>query len=288
MNLAIRGIDSSQVKWNNEGSFLKNAHKDLKADFIIANPPFNDSDWGGNLIQNDARWQFGVPPDSNANFSWIQHFIFHLSHKGKAGFILADSSLSSSNNSEKTIRDKLVSNNLIDCIVSLPALLFSNTQIAVCIWFVNRNKENDKTLFIDASKLGVFVNRKNKELTQNDIKIISQCYHSFINDPTNNTLNVRGFSQVVSKAIIKKNNSNLSPNRYVIPSEDLNNYSTQLDDKLLAQKLIDFNSEISIRSDQVSASIQGNSNISLEDVFSLSRNSEKLQVFSNSAFDYLI
>jgi len=152
MNLAIRGIDSSQVKWNNEGSFLNDAHKDLKADYIIANPPFNDSDWSGELLQKDARWVYGVPPSSNANFAWIQHFLFHISNTGSAGFVLANTSLSSNIGSEGDIRKALIENRLVDCIVDLPSQLFSNTQIPACLWFLSKDRKNlslgkDKTKF---------------------------------------------------------------------------------------------------------------------------------------------
>jgi len=140
MNLAIRGIDSSQVKWNNEGSFLNDAHKDLKADFVIANPPFNDSDWSGELLRNDGRWKFGIPPASNANYAWIQHFLYHLNPTGVAGFVLAKGSLTSKNSGEGEIRKALIEARLVDCIVNLPAKLFLNTQIPACLWFIRRSR----------------------------------------------------------------------------------------------------------------------------------------------------
>ena len=129
MNLAIRGIDSSQVKWNNEGSFLNDAHKDLKADYILANPPFNDSDWNGELLRKDGRWKYGVPPTGNANFAWLQHFIYHLAPTGQAGIVLAKGALTSNMSGEGEIRKNLIEDNLIDCIVNLPPKLFLNTQI---------------------------------------------------------------------------------------------------------------------------------------------------------------
>ena len=142
MNLAIRGIDSSNIKWNNEGSFLNDAHKDLKADFIIANPPFNDSDWSGELLKDDARWKFGIPPAGNANYAWIQHFIFHMSPtKGMAGFVLAKGSLTSKTNSEGEIRKAIIEAGLLDCIINLPAKLFLNTQIPACLWFIRRKEK---------------------------------------------------------------------------------------------------------------------------------------------------
>ena len=138
MNLAIRGIDSSQVKWNNEGSFLNDAHKDLKSDYIIANPPFNVSDWSGDLLRKDGRWQYGVPPAGNANYAWIQHFIYHLAPNGQAGFVLAKGSLTSKTSGEGEIRKRLIEADLIDCIVNLPAKLFLNTQIPASLWFISR------------------------------------------------------------------------------------------------------------------------------------------------------
>jgi type I restriction enzyme M protein len=138
MNLAIRGIDSSQVKWNNEGSFLNDAHKDLKADFVIANPPFNDSDWSGDLLRKDGRWKYGVPSAGNANYAWIQHFLYHLSPSGVAGFVLAKGSLTSKSSGEGEIRKALIEARLVDCIVNLPAKLFLNTQIPASLWFLRR------------------------------------------------------------------------------------------------------------------------------------------------------
>ena len=179
MNLAIRGIDSSNVKWNNEGSFLNDAHKDLKADYIIANPPFNDSDWSGELLQKDARWVYGVPPASNANYAWIQHFLYHLAPNGKAGFVLSKGSLTSNSSGEDVIRKALVDADLIDCIVNLPTKLFLNTQIPACLWFLKRNKQQRKgqILFIDARNMGTLINRKNRILTDDDIQKIAETYH---------------------------------------------------------------------------------------------------------------
>lgn len=167
MNLAIRGIDSSNVKWNNEGSFMHDAHKDLKADFILANPPFNDSGWSGELLQNDARWVYGAPPSGNANYAWIQHFLYHLAPNGIAGFVLSKGSLTTKSGGEYDIRKALIENDLAACIVNLPAKLFLNTQIPACLWFLQRNKEHRKkqTLFIDARNMGHLINRRNRELS---------------------------------------------------------------------------------------------------------------------------
>ena len=189
MNLAIRGIDSSQVKWNSEGSFLNDAHKDLKADYIIANPPFNVSDWGGELLRKDGRWQYGVPPVGNANYAWIQHFLYHLAPNGQAGFVLAKGSLTSKTSGEGDIRKALIENKLIDCIVNLPAKLFLNTQIPASLWFMSRNRTNGKyrdrsneILFIDARNLGHLINRRTRELSDEDIQKIAETYHNWRTD----------------------------------------------------------------------------------------------------------
>lgn len=183
MNLAIRGIDSSNIKWNNEGSFLNDAHKDLKADFIIANPPFNDSDWSGDLLKNDARWKYGVPHAGNANYAWIQHFIYHMSPKGMAGFVLAKGSLTSKTNGEGETRKAIIEAGLLDCIVNLPAKLFLNTQIPACLWFFSRKKDGrlDKVLFIDARNLGYLINRRTKDFTDEDMAKITDTYHAWRN-----------------------------------------------------------------------------------------------------------
>ncbi|MCC7402624.1 MAG: SAM-dependent DNA methyltransferase [Chitinophagaceae bacterium] len=183
MNLAIRGIDSSNVKWNNEGSFLNDAHKDLKADYIIANPPFNDSDWSGELLQKDARWVYGTPPAGNANYAWIQHFLYHLAPNGQAGFVLSKGSLTSNSSGEDVIRKALVDADLIDCIVNLPTKLFLNTQIPACLWFLKRKEKSEKRkgqiLFMDARNMGHLINRRTRELSQEDINKIADTYHNW-------------------------------------------------------------------------------------------------------------
>ena len=172
MNLSIRGIDSSQVKWNAEGSFLNDAHKDLKADFVIANPPFNDSDWSGDLLRKDVRWKYGVPPVGNANYAWIQHFVFHLAPHGKAGFVLAKGALTTKQTAEYEIRKNMIEDDIIDCIVNLPPKLFLNTQIPASLWFIRRTKTTRKgeILFIDARDMGKLINRRTRVLTEEDIK----------------------------------------------------------------------------------------------------------------------
>ncbi len=225
MNLAIRGIDSSQVKWNNEGSFLKDAHADLKADFIIANPPFNVSDWSGEQLRGDARWAFGTPPPGNANFAWLQHFLYHLSPQGKAGVVLAKGALTSKTSGEGDIRKTMIEQgNLIDCIVNLPAKLFLNTQIPAALWFLNRarangHKHKNEILFIDARNLGHLINRRTKELSHEDIRKIADTYHAWLADE--DYVDVPGFCASVPVSRVAELDYVLTPGRYVgLPDEE--------------------------------------------------------------------
>lgn len=225
MNLAIRGIDSSQVKWNNEGSFLNDAHQDTKADFILANPPFNDSDWSGEQLRGDARWQYGTPPPGNANFAWLQHFIYHLSPTGKAGVVLAKGALTSKTSGEGGIRKALIrDDNLIDCIVNLPAKLFLNTQIPAALWFINRARGNGhprkgEILFIDARNLGHLINRRTRELSHDDIQQIADVYHRW-RIGEGDYEDIKGFCASVPLERVAELDYVLTPGRYVgLPDE---------------------------------------------------------------------
>ncbi|MCK5741393.1 MAG: SAM-dependent DNA methyltransferase [Chlorobi bacterium] len=221
MNLAIRGIDSSQVKWNNEGSFLNDTHKDLKADYVIANPPFNDSDWSGDLLRQDGRWTLGTPPSGNANYAWIQHFLYHLSPKGQAGFVLAKGALTSKTSGEGEIRKAMVEARLVDCIVNMPAKLFLNTQIPASLWFLSRNKANggqrnrtDEILFIDARNMGHLINRRTREFSDEDIKIITDTYHNWRN-ADGNYEDIKGFCCSATVDKVRELDYVLTPGRYV-------------------------------------------------------------------------
>jgi type I restriction enzyme M protein len=222
MNLAIRGIEANIV-WNEQGSFHGDAFKDLRADFVLANPPFNDSDWGGERLREDVRWKYGVPPASNANFAWVQHFIHHLSPTGIAGFVLANGSMSSNQSGEGEIRKKIIEADLVDCMVALPGQLFYSTQIPVCLWFLARNKKNGRfrdrkreTLFIDARKMGSMVDRVHRELTDEDIAKIATTYHAWRGDKdAGEYTDVAGFCKTESLEDIRTHGYVLTPGRYV-------------------------------------------------------------------------
>ena len=215
MNLAIRGIEGDLGK-EPADSFHRDQHPDLKADFILANPPFNMSDWGGDALREDKRWKYGVPPAGNANFAWVQHFIHHLSPNGAAGFVLANGSMSSNTSGEGAIRKAIIEDDLVDCMVALPGQLFYSTQIPVCLWFVTRNKKNraGKTLFIDARKLGTLFDRVHRELREEDISKIAGVYHKW-KCGDEEYQDIQGLCKSVTVEEIKEQGYILTPGRYV-------------------------------------------------------------------------
>jgi type I restriction enzyme M protein len=215
MNLAIRGIEGDLGK-EPADSFHRDQHPDLKADFILANPPFNMSDWGGDALREDKRWKYGVPPAGNANFAWVQHFIHHLSPNGAAGFVLANGSMSSNTSGEGAIRKAIIEDDLVDCMVALPGQLFYSTQIPVCLWFLTRNKKNraGKTLFIDARKLGTLFDRVHRELREEDISKIAGVYHKW-KCGDEEYQDIQGLCKSVTVEEIKEQGYILTPGRYV-------------------------------------------------------------------------
>ena len=237
MNLAIRGIDA-QI--GHGDTFHSDRHPDLKADYVLANPPFNDSDWRGELLKEDKRWAYGVPPAGNANFAWVQHFLHHLAPSGTAGFVLANGSMSSNQSGEGEIRKNIVEADLVDCMVALPGQLFYSTQIPVCLWFLARDKKGGRgfrdrrgqTLFIDARKLGTMADRVHRELTDADIARIADTYHAWRGDdasalrggapksaPTKQSLpayeDIPGFCKSATLDDIRKHGHVLTPGRYI-------------------------------------------------------------------------
>jgi type I restriction enzyme M protein len=226
MNLAIRGIEAN-LGDRAADTFHSDLHPDLKADFILANPPFNMSDWGGERLRDDVRWRFGVPPASNANFAWMQHMIHHLSPTGVLGLVLANGSMSSSTSGEGEIRKEIVENDLVDCMVALPAQLFYGTQIPACLWFIARDKSGKpsrggkplrdrrgEVLFIDARKLGTMVSRTQKELTNEDISRIAGTYHAWRGE-TSGYSDVAGICKGATLQEVRRHAHVLTPGRYV-------------------------------------------------------------------------
>ena len=244
MNLAIRGIDGSQVKWNTEGSFLNDVHKDLSADFIIANPPFNDSDWSGQLLRSDPRWKYGLPPTGNANFAWLQHMIYHLSPKGVMACVLANGSLSSQSSNEGEIRKALIEADLVDCIVALPKQLFYNTGIPACIWFISRKRTGNgdrkrlgEILFIDASDTGYMEDRTHRAFSEEDIATVANIYHEW-RQCESKYEDIKGFCKSATLEEITKHNFVLTPGRYVgIKDEEDDGIPFEHKMKELTQKL---------------------------------------------------
>jgi type I restriction enzyme M protein len=223
MNLAIRGIDANLGEPDTAGSFLKDQHPDLKADFVLANPPFNDSSWGGERLREDVRWKYGVPPVGNGNFAWVQHFLHHLAPTGIAGFVLANGSMSSNQSGEGEIRKNLIEADLVDCMVALPGQLFYSTQIPACLWFLARDKKSHRfrdrrgeTLFIDARKMGTMIDRTQRELTDADVARIAGVYHAWRGEKDAGTYaDVPGFCMTAKLNDIRKHGHVLTPGRYV-------------------------------------------------------------------------
>lgn len=244
MNLAIRGIDA---KLELGDTFLNDRHPDLKADFILANPPFNVSDWNGEQLRDDIRWKYGLPPVGNANYAWLQHFIHKLSPTGTAGIVLANGSMNSNTGGEGEIRKNMIEANIVDCMVALPAQLFYNTMIPACLWFLARDRTNHKfrnrsneLLFIDARKLGMMINRRNKEFAPEDIAKIAGTYHAWRGEGGVYE-DQAGFCKAATIDEVRANNYVLMPGRYVgteeaeddgIPFEEkMNALTTQLADQ---------------------------------------------------------
>lgn len=240
MNLAIRGIDANLGR-HQADSFQNDLHKDLKADFILANPPFNMSDWGGQRLREEVRWKFGIPPANNANYAWIQHFIHHLSPSGIAGFVMANGSMSTSTNSEGDIRKAMIEADMVDCMIALSGQLFYTTQIPVCLWFITRSKKEDKnrgyrdrtrqTLFIDARRMGSLVDRVHRDLSPEELDVVASVYHNWRNKD-GNYKDKAGWWKSASLEDIKGHNYILTPGRYV-GAEETEDDGIPFKDKML-------------------------------------------------------
>ena len=212
MNLAIRGIEADLGKFSAD-TFYNDLHPTLKADFVMANPPFNLSNWGADKLADDVRWKFGIPPSGNSNFAWMQHMIHHLAPKGRLGLVLANGSLSSQSGGEGDIRKNIVEADLVECIVAMPPRLFYTTQIPVSLWFINKDKKQKrKTLFIDARNMGTMKSRKLRELTDEEIELIGKTVSEF---EAGTLQKEKGFCAVVTTEDIAKHDHILTPGRYV-------------------------------------------------------------------------
>lgn len=265
MNLAIRGIEAN-LGPQNASSFSNDLHKDLRADFILANPPFNDSDWGGEKMREDVRWKYGTPPAGNANFAWVQHFIHHLAPAGNAGFVLANGSMSSNQSGEGEIRKNIIEADLVDCMVALPPQLFYNTPIPACLWFLTKTKKNGKftdhrgkTLFIDARKLGALVDRVHRELTGDEVASIAGAYHAWRGEKdAGEYKDVPGFCSSATLDEIKQHGYVVTPGRYTGAAE-LEEDSERFEDKIkrLAAELEEQFTESRKLESQVQKGLQG-------------------------------
>jgi type I restriction enzyme M protein len=238
MNLALRGIEAN-LGPHHADTFRKDLHKDLRADFILANPPFNMSDWGGENLKNDVRWKYGTPPSGNANFAWVQHIIHHLAPNGIAGFVLANGSMSSNQSGEGEIRQKLIEADLMDCMIALPPQLFYGTQIPACLWFLTKSKKDGKfldrrgkTLFIDARKMGVLIDRVHRDLTNEEIARIAETYHGWRGEKkASKYKDVLGFCKSATLEEIRQRSYILSPGRYV-GAEELEQDGESFEEKM--------------------------------------------------------
>ena len=237
MNLAIRGIEADLGQFNAD-TFHNDLHPTMRADFILANPPFNLSDWNDGSLNDDARWKYGLPPSGNANFAWLQHMIHHLAPNGKIGMVLANGSLSSQSGGEGEIRRRIIEDDLVEGIIAMPTQLFYTTQIPVSLWFLSRNKkQKGKALFIDARKMGTMVSRKNREMTSEDIEKIAATFEAF----SDGTLeDVKGFCAAVSTDEIAKQDYILTPGRYVGIAEQ------EDDGEPFAEKMAQLTNELSV------------------------------------------
>src|SRR5690606_5699649 len=262
MNLAVRGIDGD-IQWNNEGSFLKDALPDLRADFVLANPPFNVSDWSGDKLKDDVRWQYGVPPAGNANYAWLQHILHHLAPNGTAGVILANGSMSSNTGGEGEIRKAMVEGNVVDCMVALPGQLFYSTQIPVCVWFLAKDRSNGRfrdrrgeVLFIDARKMGSMVDRTRKELTEADVAKIAGAYHAWREGTEYE--DVPGFCKAASLEEIRQHQHVLTPGRYV-GAEDVEDDGEPFEEKMrrLVAQLKEQQAEAERLDAEIAANLEG-------------------------------
>ena len=237
MNLAIRGLDAN-LGPHHDDTFHHDLHKTLKADFILANPPFNISDWGGNQLTDDVRWKFGIPPAGNANYAWLQHMVYHLAPNGSAGIVLANGSLSTNTSNEGEIRKNLLEEDMVDAIVALPDKLFYSTGIPVSLWILNRNKKDNpkyrsrehEVLFIDARQLGEMIDRRHRELTEEDISKISETYHEWRNIDGEYE-DIKGFCKSASIEDIREHEYVLTPGRYV-GIEDVEDDGIPFDEKM--------------------------------------------------------
>jgi type I restriction enzyme M protein len=236
MNLAIRGIEAKIAQGD---TFHNDLHKDLKADFILANPPFNVSDWGGDRLKDDPRWKHGTPPEGNANFAWIQHFISHLAPHGVAGFVLANGSMSSNQSGEGEIRRAIIEADLVDCMIALPPQLFYTTQIPACLWFLTRDKTNNifrnrskTTLFMDARKMGTLTDRVHRDLTDDDIQRIAKTYHAWRGEKgAGQYEDVAGFCKSAKTDEIASHGYVLTSGRYV-GAEEVEGDGEPFDEKM--------------------------------------------------------